>query len=224
MTKEEYEDEIQLIKEQNDMEFELYPLIAEIIAPTLKNKLSKRYVFARRKTELGQIYYGLSSFPDIAILDCDFRNEKNKEINIENWEKLRGCIEAKQYNKKLYSLSDIKLAIDNESISDEIGQLLGEILWYKNVLYTNGVKWKLFCIDFYDENEKNVVIEIVKKRISFDASNKDKKEEFVCWKDESFKTIKKITDKIKEKNIVDNCLDNWVEFIDEINKIIWKKV
>lgn len=68
MEKQEYIEEVNLIKEQNDTEFEIYPMAVEIIQPTIKN-LSKRYVFARRKTDKGQIYYGISSFPDVAILD-----------------------------------------------------------------------------------------------------------------------------------------------------------
>lgn len=66
MDRNEYVEEIKLIQEQNDVEFELYPMAVDIIKPTLKN-LSKRYVFARRKTDRGQIYYGVSSFPDIIL-------------------------------------------------------------------------------------------------------------------------------------------------------------
>ena len=72
MEKQEYIEEVNLIKEQNDTEFEIYPMAVEIIRPTIKN-LSKRYVFARRKTDKGQIYYGISSFPDVAILDKNLK-------------------------------------------------------------------------------------------------------------------------------------------------------
>ena len=69
LNKEDYTEEIGLIENQNYVEAELYPIVADIIKPTLKDSLSKRYVFGRRKSNMGQIYYGLSNFPDIVILD-----------------------------------------------------------------------------------------------------------------------------------------------------------
>ena len=68
MTKEKYQKEIKLIQAQNNTEIELYPLATEIIQ-TATEGLSKRYVFGRKKSKKGNVYYGLSSFPDIAILD-----------------------------------------------------------------------------------------------------------------------------------------------------------
>ena len=100
MTEDEYKEEIELIEEQNNVEFEIYPMVLEIIKPTIKN-LSKRYVFARRKTARGQIYYGLSSFPDVAILDKSFKNVQNSQITMEDWLKLKGCLEVKALGKAL---------------------------------------------------------------------------------------------------------------------------
>ncbi|HEU9351828.1 TPA: hypothetical protein VWZ73_000515, partial [Streptococcus pneumoniae] len=45
LSKEDYIEEIGLIEKQNYVEAELYPIIADIIKPTLKDSLSKRYVF-----------------------------------------------------------------------------------------------------------------------------------------------------------------------------------
>lgn len=73
MTKEKYQKEIELIKAQNNTEIELYLLATEIIQP-MTGELSKRYVFNRKKSKKGNIYYGLSSFPDIAILDKELRS------------------------------------------------------------------------------------------------------------------------------------------------------
>ena len=50
------------------MEAELYPIAVEIIKEATEGLL-KRYVFSKRKVELGQIYYGLCCVPDIAIMD-----------------------------------------------------------------------------------------------------------------------------------------------------------
>ena len=94
MEKQEYIEEIELISEQNNSEVEIYPMAVEIIQPTIIN-LSKQYIFARRKSDGGQIYYGLSSFADIAILEKEFKNVPNTCIKNEEWSKLRGCLEVK---------------------------------------------------------------------------------------------------------------------------------
>lgn len=216
MDKEEYMDEIQLIQEQNDTEFEIYPLVAEIIAPTLEG-LSKRYVFARRISPLGQIYYGISSFPDIAILDRDFKNKEHKEINFENWKKLKGCVEVKAYGDGLYDLEELKNFIkeSDKSLSDktlkEVAQLIGEILWYKKVLYTNGVQWKLFRLNSYLEFKKEI-IELVQERINSETQ--------FDWLKKT--EILKIINNISEKNITDDCIQNWEMFKKNIENIDWK--
>lgn len=219
MNKEEYCDEIALIKEQNNVELEIYPLVSELIAPTLTG-LSKRYVFARRLSELGQIYYGISSFPDIAIVDRDFKNEKHKEIKGENWKKLRGCVEVKAYNNLLYNLDTLKKYIDHNSKSSlskfqlqEVSQLIGEILWYKNVLYTNGVQWKLFKFNSWLEYEK-IIIDLVKSRINKTLSDD-------WWKSKSIKTI--FDEKIEEIVISENCSNDWDNFNENIKKLSWGK-
>lgn len=221
MTFQEYKDEIELIKEQNDTEFELYPLVVDIIMPTLKN-LSKRYVFARRKTELGQIYYGISSFPDVAIMERDFRNKQHKDISINNWNMIRGCVETKKLDSELYELDDLikhlsKVISENKPMKNDIGQLLGEILWYKKVLYTNGIKWKLFYIKSYNKKEIGKIIDIVSSRIEKEK-DPNSREDFCWWKT---KEIEEIVNKISEKTISENCLDNWEDFEKEINTIDW---
>lgn len=180
--------------------------------------LSKRYVFARYISQLGQIYYGTSSFPDIAILDRDFKNEEHKEINFENWKKLKACVEVKAYNKKLYDLEELKNLIKEseksllDSTLKEVAQLIGEILWYKKVLYTNGVQWKLFRLNSYLEFKKEI-IEIVQERInSKTQSDWLKKTEI----------LNIINSKISEENITDNCIKNWETFKKNIENIDWK--
>ena len=154
MEKQEYIEEVNLIKEQNDTEFEIYPMAVEIIQPTIKN-LSKRYVFARRKTDKGQIYYGISSFPDVAILDKKFINISNKTISEEEWRQLKGCLEVKALETELITQDQVENVISKNKKPDilkpEIGQLIGEILWYKKVLYTNGIEWRCLYIKEYSE-------------------------------------------------------------------------
>lgn len=208
-----------MIQEQNDTEFEIYPLAADIFAKSLsKNELSKRYVFARKKSRLGQIYYGLSSFPDIAIMTRDFKNEVNSEINKANWDKLKGCIEVKSYGKRLISLDDLKKSFNGGDISTEEGQILGEILWYKKVIYTNGIKWKLFIFkDFSSYTDQ--IIELVKQRIEEEKTNCNSKYKTDWYRDSFINQILK--NNLEEKLITNNCLENWDCFIKNIDNIKW---
>lgn len=189
MYKQEFLEEVKLIKEQNDVEVEMYPMVLELIQPTLKT-LSKRYVFARRKTPRSQIYYGLSSFPDVAILDKSF---KIAEINYDNkcknlkaqdnyiskaWSQFYGCIEVKRLNFPLITKEQIEYVLREkpESLAVEMGQLIGEILWYKQVLYTNGIEWRYLSVEKYDEKLKDLVLQTFKNRIE------NEKKGFDWWK------------------------------------------
>ena len=216
MEKQEYIEEVNLIKEQNDTEFEIYPMAVEIIKPTIKN-LSKRYVFARRKTDKGQIYYGISSFPDVTILDKKFINISNKTISEEVWPQLKGCLEVKALETKLITQDQVEKVISTKSdiLNPEIGQLIGEILWYKKVLYTNGIEWRCLYIKEYSEELIKRIIEIVNKRIDFEKENPNK--EFNWW--ESFKDI---DFEIVDECITKNCIEDWDDFIAKIHKINWE--
>ncbi len=218
MNKVEYEEEIALIKEQNDTEFEIYPMAVEIIRSTIKS-MSKRYVFARRKSDKGQIYYGISSFPDVAILDKDFKNVSNKTISKEDWLKLKGCLEVKVLGAELISKEKIKSVwsekTNHETLAQNIGQLIGEILWYKKVLYTNGIEWRCLYIREYSEELIENIITIVNKRIDFEKEYP--KEEFNWWK-----SFRDIDFEIVDECITKNCIENWECFIDKINQIKWK--
>ena len=210
-----YIDEINLIKNQNNTERDLYYLVKQTLEPYCGG-LSLRIVAERRKSELGQIFYGISSVPDIAILDKDFDNEKNKVINKENRDKLKGCIEVKNLGEKLYTLEELKEEFENENVGTAAGQLAGEILWYKKLLYTNGKEWRLFT--FYNSGEyDDEIIGIVTKRIE-----EEKKGKFNWTKDTGIKkTAKKIlNENIEEKIITENCTKYWDEFIAEIKKIL----
>lgn len=214
MDKQEYIEEVNLIREQNDTEFEIYPMAVEIIKPTIKN-LSKRYVFARRKTDKGQIYYGISSFPDVAILDKKFKNISNTTISKEVWNQLKGCLEVKALDTELITKTQVEdvMSIKPDKLKPEIGQLIGEILWYKRVLYTNGIEWRYLRINEYTEELENKIIEIVNERIK----NEPITETFNWWK--QFKELNFV---IEDKCITDNCMENWDDFIAEINKINWE--
>ncbi len=208
MEKQEYFDEIALIIAQNNTEYELYPLVGNILAPALRSKgLTKRYVFPRRLSNLGWIYYGISSFPDIAILDRTFDNEKHHEICQENWAMLRGCVEAKAWGIELWTLKALKDAAESAktTLQTEAAQLLGEILWYKKVLYTNGSKWVLFTYPY--EPYKEDVLEI--------ARNQSTEQ---WWQ---YKTIPNAIGSIEETVLSENCEEDWDALMKKIDEIDW---
>ena len=238
MTKEKYQKEIELIKAQNNTEIELYSLATEIIQP-MTGELSKRYVSNRKKSKKGNIYYGLSSFPDIAILDKDFKDIARDEIKQEDWNGLIGSLEIKALDNKLFNINEIQKCLSKEEVTRDEGQLIGEILWYKKVLYTNGKEWNYIYIDKYSQELKETVLKIVNTRITFEKSKADKtyqKSEYDWWSEfKKFKANHKIICKdikdYKENEteedcivydyITKNCMDDWDVFIRKINEINW---
>ena len=213
LSKEDYIEEIGLIEKQNYVEVELYPLVADIINPTLKNSLSKRYVFGRRKSNMGQIYYGLSNFPDIVILDKTYENKSRKSIKIEEWKKLRGCVEVKNLNHSLITEEEIKSTISNsfEHITGEMGQLIGDLLWYKKVIYTNGIQWRFLSLD--DNNEMNhKILKVVNKRIKLE----DGKNTFDWWNQ-----IKDLSFNYTDICLSKDCRQEWNEFVKRVKEIEW---
>lgn len=212
-----YIDEINLIKNQNNTERDLYYLVKQTLEPYCRG-LSLRIVAERRKSELGQIFYGISSVPDIAILDRDFNNEKNKVINKENRDKLKGCIEVKNLGEKLYTLKELKKKFINGNVETDEGQLAGEILWYKRLLYTNGKEWRLFTFNNSGEYDDEI-IGIVTKRIEKEERN----EEYNWTKDPDIEQTLIdsfiLNENIKDTLITEDCTKYWDEFIAEIKKI-----
>ena len=116
---------------------------------------------------------GFGSFPDLAIFDESFPEKENIDSNLQ---KIYGCVEAKCISQELIECLDLntieiiceenKKNNENEEISwinyyvkknktllnesggkaKDAGQLLGELLWYGKVLYTNGVIWKYYTL------------------------------------------------------------------------------
>ncbi|CIN80394.1 hypothetical protein E3U96_06625 [Streptococcus pseudopneumoniae] len=213
LSKEDYTEEIGLIKKQNYVEVELYPLVADIIKPTLKDSLSKRYVFGRQRRGLGQIYYGLSNFPDIVILDKTYENKSRKSIKIEEWKKLRGCVEVKNLNYSLITEEKIKSTISNsfEHITGEMGQLIGDLLWYKKVIYTNGIEWRFLSLDDKEEID-NTIVEVVNKRIETEEAGNS----FDWWKN-----IKDLSFNYTDICLSKDCRREWNEFVKRVKEIEW---
>lgn len=117
---------------------------------------------------------GFGSFPDLAIFDESFPNlsEKNspeEENIVSNLQKIYGCVEVKCLGQKLVKCLDnlggnaMKISQNEKNYycvqintekgtslnradggATSAGQLLGELLWYGKVLYTDGLIWKYY--------------------------------------------------------------------------------
>lgn len=217
LSKEDYTEEIGLIEKQNNVEAELYFIVADIIKPTLKDSLSKRYVFGRRRSALGQIYYGLSNFPDIVILDKTFENKSWESIEIKEWKKLRGCVEVKNLNHRLITEEEIKSTISNsfEHITgkkeQEMGQLIGDLLWYKKVIYTNGIQWRFLSLDDKEEID-NTIVKVINKRIETEKAGNS----FDLWKN-----IKDLSFNYTDICLSKDCIQEWDEFVKKVKEIEW---
>lgn len=121
---ETYQNEIKLILTQNPVECELYSIIASIMRERQSSiNISLRDVSTRRTSEYSKIFKSESGFPDFVILTKQF-NMYNP-----NKDEVLGAIEVKSVTRKDLEESD---------------QLKGHIKTFKNVIYTNGIKWKFY--------------------------------------------------------------------------------
>lgn len=165
---------------------------------------------------------GFGSFPDLAIFDESFPEKENIDSNLQ---KIYGCVEAKCISQELIECLDLntieiickenKKNNENEEISwinyyvkknktllnesggkaKDAGELLGELLWYGKVLYTNGVIWKYYTLSKESGNKINGI------RKDY-ISNPPSKGE-VGYKTWIFEQCKETPLKIKSKNIGD---------------------
>ncbi|RGH68079.1 hypothetical protein DW815_00380 [Ruminococcus sp. AM33-14] len=129
---------------------------------------------------------GFGSFPDLAIFDESFpegqepkKGEGKKNTILEN---IYGCVEVKPIGSKLiecldHNTMEIGYKEEEEDYYVQIdtkkgillngsnggatlaGQLLGEILWYGKVLYTNGLIWKYYELSKDTGNKINPIRE-----------------------------------------------------------------
>ena len=118
----------------------------------------------------------------------------------------------------MYTLKELKKKFINGNVETDEGQLVGEILWYKRLLYTNGKEWKLFTFNESEEFDDEI-IGIVTKRIE-----EEKKGKFNWTEDtgimQALIDIFILNENIEEKLITEDCTKNWDEFIAEIKKIL----
>lgn len=127
-----YKEELELITKQNDsLECDLYYPVTDLINNIIdinKKDISVRTVSERRRTgsHKEKIFWGIHGFPDLILTDKDFSLE-NSSKNF-----LLGAVEMKYIGKEF--LSDPK----------DSRQLKGFLMWFGNVIHTNGLEWRFF--------------------------------------------------------------------------------
>lgn len=231
-----YMREINLMKKQNMTEYDMYSIIAMLIRKGKNVEyLSIRDVNRRHKSKRGQVFYGLSGIPDFAILDSEFDNSDNKDMKVDNIDKIYGCIEIKEADYILLSLKDIIEKFkskDGIEIGVEEGQILGEVLWYRKVLYTNGIRWMYYEWENIDKNDWDCVRRLVETRINMEEEYRIKKNidsrksvilpSFNWYNEIDFKNIK--ISEIELINLSNDIKDDqWNEFINKLHNIKWNK-
>ena len=210
---------------------------------------------------------GFGSFPDLAIFDESFPDLSDEENIVSNLKKIYGCVEAKCIGKDLIEFLDLNTTeiicekneednwigyygkknkiILNEAKgrANDAGQLLGELLWYGKVLYTNGVIWKYYKLS---EKSEEIINAIRKEWISADSNNGDtlqeEKKKHKTWifeqckeenleitiKSEEFGNLTEIYEKIKDKPSIPTFdskdYDKWKIFKTNLATINWKEV
>lgn len=200
ITANKYFAELNLMEQQYGQEEDLYPWIYMILQMaecekrnnTENDKKEYKGVSIRDLHEFGwrnRLFYGLAGAPDFAILNkkCKFNSYNNEEI-LEHICDLYGCVEIKNVDKSLLEASEIEdrieeIAYKKIKASAHDYQIIGQLLCYGTVVYTNGLKWQL--IRWENRNDHLKEIEEILK--NFDKG-KDK------WL-----SIEKISDFLKDK-------------------------
>jgi hypothetical protein len=129
-----YKEEIELIEAQNRVECDLYSIIADIIRASKQGvNISLRDVSTRRRTKFSEFFTGESGFPDFVI--------RTREISS---------------NAKVLGAIEVKYVTENLDFERHLEQLDGHINSYKQVIYTNGLVWRLYKLDKYKKNGRPV--------------------------------------------------------------------
>lgn len=192
MTLKQYMRELWLMDRQYGQEEELYPLVNMLLREGGNTEnLSIRDVHRAGTCIAGRRFiYGYASFPDLAILGEEFENtdEKSnlnylfgcvetkiskdvKSTEKQELEELTQFLEGdgkreitceKEDNHYILSAKESRYHITCSDKLWNLGQILGELLWYGKVLYTNGLVWKYIKVTecMCKENKINNIQEL----------------------------------------------------------------
>ncbi len=177
----EYISEIELIEKQNNTEYDLYTAISNVLKErkALK-KFSLRFVGNQTRTKITKLFWGLRGFPDFVVLDKDFAPTRNEIIR----DKLFGAVEVKAVGKRIL----------NNGTKDQ-KQLIGHLLWFNKVIYTNGLEWRFYENKFDALSEDIVEIQEISFSKAFKyVEKKNKTEEYIKNENEEISKIEKKID------------------------------
>lgn len=190
MNLKEYSDEIKLIEKQNNVECDLYNLVYFVLKEcSTFDKISIRNVATRRRTKSGNEkgFWGVKGFPDFVLLNLKY-DSKIKSID---QTLMYGAVEMKAINKEMHEQEMDKL------------QLIGHLLWFNHVIYTNGIEWRFYSLQSVDKNKETPdmqkILDMQKKSYEIKGTKAKIKEQ---WDeiDESLKCLK--FDEIEYKSFV----------------------
>lgn len=103
MNLETYKRYIDLTHKQNYCERDIYSYVIQLFREcVLDEPISVLDISGRKNSNRGKIFYGISSVPDIGIVQESFNNHSNDDGNVDNLHEILGCIEIKNID------SDIK--------------------------------------------------------------------------------------------------------------------
>ncbi len=214
----EYMHEMNLIMKQNPIENDMYYIIQRLMREgnNLK-KLSLRDVDRRQNTERGRVFYGIASVPDFVILDEEFENSEDWHKNVKL---VYGCVEIKKFDEEISGIKEILEKIRNRNtLERNEAQLLGEILWYRKVLYTNGNEWKFFRWEVKEVDWEKVK-SFAEKEYKNDTENKRISEWYLKPELDLEKAL--ITEiNITEKPITEMDNEEWNVFLERLYSIQW---
>lgn len=246
---ENYISELKLMHKQYGQEEDLYPWVYMLLK--MNNNLHSVRLIADSNGDknVKNYYKGYVGFPDMVILNENFNKNDDIKTGLAN---ICGCVEV----KKIYDLlADFKEGVNVISVekgevnfdgrrnnndekciykgkkASKIGQLLGELLWYGKVLYTNGLAWK--CLELVDKSKKSINVSEIRPQITDEIKNKWDKE-IIKWNSEWYKQIEnyeikctslgclgKYNEKTKSIEWYSNSLEIGKDIIEKINYINW---
>ncbi|MGN0307637.1 MAG: hypothetical protein ACI4DN_05415 [Lachnospiraceae bacterium] len=148
---EKYTTEVELIEKQNDVEHDLYNIIANVIRDrNAFSDISLRDIGnrIRTKNKKEKVFWGLKGFPDFVMLNKEYQPVENSVDR----KYIYGVIEAKFVDKPLYTSIDDKR------------QLWGHLLWFRKVIYTNGIEWRFYSVE--EDDVQKILKKITSKSLN----------------------------------------------------------
>ena len=217
MKLEEYKCEIELIEKQNNVEYDLYTVVASVLKERKPFKtISLRFVGHCRRTQKAKkkVFWALRGFPDFVVLDKQYKPvEKSIDKSM-----IYGTVEVKGVGLPILESNDDRL------------QLVGHLLWFDKVIYTNGYEWRFYRnIWTANDDEVNKKQDISYKKYCKTPKNIEEEKminEYLGKFDiselhyDSFILCKKVNDKRKWDN---KEWDKLIKYLDKYNFVNLEK-